>query len=510
MEQKCLKTNVYVNDTLFSDSIEQAIDIDFTLPDYCPDISKIFKCHSVPRISNKSINGKNITIEGNVTLTLLYCDKDGNLSSYEYLYPFSKSFEIQAENAGANICCKIKNEYINCRAVTGRKVDIHGAVGIYIKVFKRSQKEIISDYDDKNIELRREITPATVPVGYCEKYLMIEEEIAIGQGQPQIKNILRCDAVSSVKETKLINDKAVVKGEISVCILYCGENTPNPQSVKTVIPYSQIIDIDGVSDTCECDTKSEIAFFEVKPRISVSGEAKSFSLVSKILLSCEAFCKNEIPIILDAFSKKYQAEIIKNKVPLEKITENISEIYHCKKNITLDEEISSVIDVRCSIQGTTTKFEGLNMIISGTVIVGMILCTINDNAIYTEKPIEFEYKYPVKTETAHLHCEPQIEILSCGYTITGSENIEMHIELEINAAIYEKQVLSLISDLKVDETAQIKHKNKGSMTIYFPSNNECVWDIARIYNASVEEIMLINELDSEKLKAGKMILVPVG
>lgn len=510
MEQKCLKSNVYVKDILFKDSIEQAIDIDFTLPDYCPDISKIFKCHSVPRISSKSINGKTVTLEGNITLTLLYSDKDGNLCSYEYNYPFSKNFEIQNENSGINICCKIKNEYINCRAVTGRKVDIHGAVGIYIKVFRRCCTEIISDYDDKNIELRRSLTPATVPMGYSEKYMVIEEEIAISQGQPQIKNVLRCDAVSTIKETKLINDKAVLKGELSVCILYCAENVSSPQTVKTVIPFSQIIDIEGVTETCECESKSEIAALEIKPRVSVSGETKCFSLTGKVLLSCEAYCKNEIPIILDAFSKKFKTEIVKNKVFLERITTNITERYHCKKKIVLDDEISSVIDVRCSIQDIITKFENSDIIISGTVNAGIIYCTMKDNVICSEKPIEFEYRHPFVSSVKALKCDPQIEILSCSYTITGSDNIEIGIELGINAAVYENEEISVISDLLVDENTQIKHNSNGAMTIYFASNNECVWDIARIYNASVEEIMKINELDSENLKSGKMLLVPVG
>ena len=86
MEQKVLKTNVYVNETIFKENSEVPIDIDFTLPDYCPDISKIFKCHSVPRISSKSINGNMLTVEGSVCITLIYCDKDGKevfLDSYE-------------------------------------------------------------------------------------------------------------------------------------------------------------------------------------------------------------------------------------------------------------------------------------------------------------------------------------------------------------------------------------------------------------------------------------------
>ena len=509
MEQKCLKTSVYLNDTVYSDSAEQAIDVDFTLPDYCPDISKIFKCRAVPRISSKGIEGKNITVEGSVCITILYADKEENLCSYEYMYPFVKNLEMPNECVGANLCCKYKCEYINCRAVTGRKVDIHGAVGIYIKVFKRKCADVISDYDDMNIELRRGVAPATVPMGYAEKYLMVEEEIRIGQSQPIIKNILRYDANTCIKETKVINDKAVVKGELAVSILYCPEGGGNPQSVKTVIPFSQIVDVEGITEICRCDTKSDIAFLEVKPRISGSSETKCFSLTAKILLTCEAFCGNDIAVVLDAFSRKYHTEIVRNKVNFEKITSNISEVYHCKKKIELEENIASVVDLWCNIQSCTTKFENCNMVICGTLVAGMILCNENDNALYYEKPIDFEYKYPVNCELGIPHSEPQLEIISCAYTITSSNCIEIRIELGINAAIYEKREMSLIADMSLDETRLLERKGKSALTVYFPCGNECVWDIARIYNASVDEIMRINNLESEELIAGKMILVPV-
>ncbi len=509
MNDKALKTSVYVNDTVFCDSAEVAIDVDFTLPDYCPDISKIFKCKAVPRISSKGVNGKNINLEGSVCLTLLYCDKDGRLSSYEYQYPFSKNLEMAEECATANIACRIRTEYINCRAVTSRKVDIHGAAGISIKVFKRKCTDIISDFDDDNIELRRGIAPATVPMGYAEKYLIVEEEIKIGEGQPAIKNILRFDANSSVKETKIIKDKAVVKGELTVSILYCAEDIKTPQCVKTVLPFSQIIDVTGITEECLCDTKSEIAFIDVKPRSSVTGENKSFSLTSKLLLTCEAYCSNDIAVVLDAFSRKYQSDIKRNKVCFEKITHNISEVYHCKKNIEMDEDVTSVIDLWCNVQSNTTRFEKENMIICGTIVVGMIVCNSDGNAVYCEKPIDFEYKYPLNTVLNTPHCEPQLEILSCGYTLTSSNNAEIRIELLINAAVYEKRELSLISDMSIDSEHIVERKNKASLIVYFCTDGDCVWNIAQNYNASVDEIMKINSLEKDELTEGKMILVPI-
>ncbi len=509
MEQKELKTNIFSNEIIFSESVEQPIDVDFSLPDYCPDISKIFKCRAVPRISSKGINGRTLTVEGVVCITLIYADRTGELCSFEYQYPFAKNLEMNNECANPNICCKIRCEYINCRAVTGRKVDVHGAVGIFVKVFKKKSCDIISDYDDCTVELKRGVTPATVPMGYAEKYIMIEEDLHLGQGQPAIRSILRCDSNSCIKETKIINGKAVVKGEMSVALLYCPDGGGAPQSLKSNIPFSQIIDVEGMTEACRCDTKSEIAFFEAKPRVNTSGELKCFTVTAKLLLSCEAYCSNDLAVIFDAYSRKYEAEIKKNKVLIDTITSNIGENYSCKKSIELEDDITSVIDLWCNVQSAVTKFENCNMVVYGTLVIGMIVVNKEENSLYVEKPIEFEYKHPVDCNIGTPHSEPQIEIISCSYTITASNRMETNIQLSINAAIYEKKEINLISDITVDSTKQIQRKNKNAMTVYFPNEGETVWDIARNYNASVEEIMRINALDSQNLCSGKMLLVPM-
>ena len=42
---------------LFDGCQEQPLDLDVSLPDYCPDIQRILKCQVVPCISTHSING---------------------------------------------------------------------------------------------------------------------------------------------------------------------------------------------------------------------------------------------------------------------------------------------------------------------------------------------------------------------------------------------------------------------------------------------------------------------
>lgn len=507
--EKFLKSNVYYNDTVISDTAEVPIDVDFTLPDYCPDIAKIFKLITTPYISSKSINGSTLLFEGSLELNLLYADKDGELCSFSYQYPFSKSIEAELDMTGVMPTATIKCDYINCRAVSPRKVDIHGACALNIKVEKRKCCDIVSDYDDANIELKKAVTPATVPIGCTEKYILLEDEIHLGDNQSQIKNVLRNNTAVIVKETKIINGKAVVKGEMAVAILYCAEGARSPQALKTVIPFSQILDIDGINEECECETKASLAFCEIKPKTTVQGECKAFSLTAKILLCANAFCGNDIPIIEDAFSRKYAAEIKRDKICFEKICQTISETQGFKNTVKIEDGISSVIDIWGSIAFVSTKFEDEFIHITASLNCGIVLVCENDNSIYIEKPLELEMKYPLKGNTVPAYCQPQIEIESMGYTILSADSIEIRADLSVNAAIYECREIAVITELSVDESRPITKGGRRAMTIYFPHQDECVWDIARTYNASVEEIMRINGLEDQQLKLGKMLLVPI-
>ena len=46
------------------------------------------------------------------------------------------------------------------------------------------------------------------------------------------------------------------------------------------------------------------------------------------------------------------------------------------------------------------------------------------------------------------------------------------------------------------------------MTVYFADSGEKIWDIARHYYASVDEIKQINQINEDILACDKMILIP--
>ena len=64
-------------EVLYDGSQEQPVDLDISLPDYCPDIQRILKCQVYPRITGRNIIGDRVELEGTYNVKVFYLDAGG-------------------------------------------------------------------------------------------------------------------------------------------------------------------------------------------------------------------------------------------------------------------------------------------------------------------------------------------------------------------------------------------------------------------------------------------------
>ena len=509
MELNILNHEAAYNDKIFSGSGEYSIDNEFTLPDYFPEISKVLKCRVIPRVSMCSVSGQTLNVDGNITVNLIYCSPENEIFGYEQIINFSKAFEIGCDASGAVAESSVKCEYVNCRCMNERKIEVHGAVGIYVSAFKKSVTGIVTDVDNGDVIVRRGLLPATSPVGTGEKSLLIEEELELGQGQPSIRCILKYDAKAVNKECKIISGKVVEKGELNVFVLYCAEHTSSPQIYRNSIPYSQIIDIDGLHENCVCSAKAKVACLEIKPRTSASGETRSFMLTSRLNFRATACCDDDLPVVLDAYSTKYNAEIKTEEIKLEKIQKTLNDTFICKKALDNIGDISSVVDIWCETSVSEAMVNDSILKVIGTMQICVLAIGGNNIPVYIERPVEFEYKYTLEECKKPLGVKAEVITNNVSFNMQSASCIEVSAELCVIADIYTKEKVNLVTDICIDEN-NIKPKNNDSaLIIYYADEGEYLWDIARKYNSSPQEISEINSLQDEILLAKKTLLIPI-
>lgn len=508
MDEKCIKAPFFTVETVFKDTAEVPVDIEFNLPDYYPEISRILKCRAVPRVSSKAVSNRGVTVDGGVTVTVIYADSDNLINSYEYQYPFSKSFETGEETDGAFVSVKAKCEYVNCRAVTERKIDIHGAVGICVSLSSRKSREILCGVDDCNIEVRRRTVPVTEPVSSAEKYTVLEEELEIGTSQPDIKCLVRYDAASVVTECKLLAGKAVVKGNVAVNLVYRGE-TGEIQPFDAVIPFSQLIETGNTDDTLICSASACLAYLEIKPKAGLSEPARTFLLDGKLLISVDVSKSDEIEVISDAYSRKYEAQIKSEEICVNKMLCGIDDTFTCKKEIEFPGEgVSRVLDIWCDVKSESAALSGDCLLVSGSANVGIIAAEGADAPAFFEKSVDYEYRYKLPSCGENLRAEPAVTVKGINYTISSENSMEIRIEMAVCATVYECERIPAVGEVQVNENKPLGDNRRAAMTVYFAEPGESVWDISRRYLADVEKVRRLNGIEQDEVIKRQMILVP--
>ena len=74
-------------------SLEQSVEGDVLLPDYCPDIQRVLCCQLRCLPGESRAEGQRLSISGELRATVLYLSESGALRGVEYKQPFQRQVE---------------------------------------------------------------------------------------------------------------------------------------------------------------------------------------------------------------------------------------------------------------------------------------------------------------------------------------------------------------------------------------------------------------------------------
>lgn len=516
MEYNLNKGKVNINQTILETTAEQPIDIDFTLPDYCPDINKILKCQVEPLIQNRSINGNKLDIEGNIKVRLMYLDEEKQIiRNFNYTSPFSMKVDLKNQNEeiiNPIIYTKENIEYLNCRAISPRRMNINGAFNIDIKIMAKTNREIISSIEDEDIEQKLAKVNVSSVVAETEKTFMISEILELAKDKPPIENIIHSSVNPVLDEAKAIDGKVILKGEADVKIVYQSSIEPDDiEIMQYSVPISQILSLEEVNENCKCQACIKLLNYSMQPKEDSDSNYSLIETEMHFIASIIAFEEKEVTLISDAFSTKYEMQLEHKNVLLDKVEDPLNETVILKEIIETnkDNPISEIIDIYNEFININSSVSDGKIKISGKYNICVLAKDNDKKPIYLEKLAEFAHFIDVSniSDLAKISiCESNPSI---NYRMTSSADIEIKLELKLNITIHNWQSYKCINQATADETQENSKDEDVNLVIYYAQSGENIWDIARKYKTSPESIKAENDINFETLTNNTMLLIPV-
>ena len=196
------------------------------------------------------------TIKGEIPVFVLYVseDEENPMEYYETEIPFSGTTPCNGcnEDMVEDITVGIISKSMEVKPDSDgeeRVLDLEVILELGIKVYEMQEPEILCDVYCPSMEVTPVIQNASyenLVIKNNSKY-RVSDRIMVPENQPKILQICHANGVIKLDDITSEDTELMVEGVIEVNILYISEDDSRPMnSIKGVIPFSQIIELKGM------------------------------------------------------------------------------------------------------------------------------------------------------------------------------------------------------------------------------------------------------------------------
>jgi hypothetical protein len=505
-----------VGETVYDGCQEQPVDLDITLPDYCTDIQRILKCQIYPRITSRSVSGDRLLLEGSFTVKVFYLDAAGtSVRCYDTTDSFSTEIPLKQQADNAQVHAFPRVEYINCRATSPRRLDVHGAFSVCAKVVCMGENEVVGNIEGDDVEQQKSTVTVNRLAGFSQQQFGIDEILELGSGKPPADSIMRSDAFATLQDFKVTAGKLMIRGEVSIKLLYSssGENqNAENQSAETMeytVPFSQMLDCNGVTEDSVCDVRLNVAGLDVQIKNDYSGDKTFFDVQVRLFAGASAYQKCSVTMVNDAYSRKYDLNINSRQKTMENLAELVGDTYVSQNSLTVEgEKISKVVDIWNEMGSVSASVENDRMMFRGKFSLCVLAMNEENKPFYFERLLDFEYGRAYSGGAGNTKSTADVSVAGISYRITGT-GIDVKTELRLSASVYSQIGYKVITEVTADDTRPLERDTTAALCIYYADAGENLWDIARAYRTSEDAIRQENGISGESVENRGMLLVPM-
>ncbi|MDD3193115.1 MAG: DUF3794 domain-containing protein [Oscillospiraceae bacterium] len=509
MEYKLKKDRIAVCETSFDSFTELPVESDLLLPDYCPDIVKVLKCQARPAFSKTEVSGDKCILEGATAITVYYTGEDGQLHSSEHKVDFSKTLELKATPQRPVVFCSIKEDYLNCKAVNQRRVDVRGAFTVTVKILSMAEQEIISAAEGAGLQLSCQPMSSSELVGTAGKKFTVREDLELGVERPPMDYIIRHSEKIRAAEWKVTGGKVIVKGELEIFLEYRPRDGGARQSVSYQLPVSQMLDVEGAGDECLCQVRFELLWSALHPLADADGMTNAASGEFILGVYCMVLREKKALPAIDAYSTQYELQFSQKPASLLQVLEGLPQAFELEQAAQLPDYLKETMDFWCETGALSVLAQEQVLLISGKLRYCMLGLDADGTPAYFEQIQEVAQEYPLAVRADGYLPQLSVAAEDCQYEIQEKNKLKCRCRLKVDGIILAVKPASFITGIKLDETREKKREDQSAMTIYYADAGENIWSIAKRYNTSIMAVMEENGLEDEILQEKRIVLIPM-
>lgn len=488
---------------------------EYLIRDSHPDVQKILSVDSVARVTNKEILADKIVVEGQLEYNIIYLTKSDDETSRAESVIVSEKFANYLELNGGehSLLCEVECgiEHIDATIINERKVAVEGILNLNWEVYKKEEFEYVKEIQgSEDIQLLRKDEEINQVKGNKMLELIGKSTMKVTMDKPEIDKILKCNLSLNKKEIKLGEDKVYLGAYCNIEVLYVGKNVNEVYKLEDNVYLSKEEEIVGINADMINTLNLQVSNNQCSVNVDDLGEERIVNIEFIVKGNVKVYSKEKINMIKDAYSINSNLELkkIENEVGTVEGTNSAESII--KENLSFDGDfnVMQVLSSSGMVCITDKVVENGRVKVTGVANVSILFRKDDDSEFIGVCKGEIPYNATIDVKDAKEGMESIVKahIENIDAVIEGN-TIGVRISIVLSAKVCDKAKKLWIVDLEQNKDEVIE--KKSSATIYMLGKDDSLWNLAKKYKCTIEQLLRINELENEEvINPGERIIIP--
>ncbi len=513
-----IKKEIRTNNHKAEKQVQLTIDEDFNVPDTKQDIDKIITSRGQVVIDDTEPMVDRLRVRGHVSYRILYsvAKVEGELDAMEGSVPFEEMINVDdlLPSYDTSVSCEIED--LNITMIHSRKVEVKGLIQMKIDVTEQDVLEGAEGIENGDgIQCLYKKVPYTRTVADQRDVFRVREMVPIPQNKPNIRRMIWYCATLNDVETKPLDNKIDIRGELEVFLIYRAEEQMPIQYLNLDIPFSGEVECVGSMEGMTADIGVNLGETQLNVEPDEDGEERVLNLEANLELAIRIYQEEELDLLGDMFSTSACIQVETEQFDYESLLTRNNAKTRIVERIKRKENQAGILQV-CYVEGTVkvddirTTEEGV--VVDGAVEVRLLYIAEDDTRPMNSMTGYLPFTYLVEAKNLSpdtiFHITPTLEQISS--IMLGSDEVEIKAVMNLSIIAFVRKQCPVIVDMSVAEIDYEKMNQLAGIIGYMVQEGDTLWTIAKRYFTSIDSIRKVNQLERDELSPGQKLVIVKG
>ncbi len=511
-----IRKNVHMNKIKANVFTQITLEDDFNVPDVKADIDEIITDSGKIVIDSIRVNNQKVSLKGKLAFAVLYgCFNDDRLLHNMFgEISIDEAVNMEGIRDTDSVSVKCEIEDLSIGIINSRKISVKAIIGIKIIAEDIYDAQPVVDIvSEGKIDCLKKDFDISQLVIFKKDIFRIKDEVDLPANKLNMSQILweKLDVRSIT--TRLVNGRVDMSGELQLFVLYEAEEESAPvQWIESIVPFNGSVQMPECTEDMIADISTNVSNTTVAIKPDYDGEQRVIEFEMVLDLNIKIYSEERITIISDVNSvtEKLNPKFVQSRMN-SLLMKNISKCKVADK-IKLDSEKGHIMQLCCS--NGSVKIDEVSTVndcimVEGVVDIDLMYISSDDRLpVCMAKEI---IPFSQTVEAAGVNSEsivtirPSLEQLNANMAGNNEIEVKGYVALDcLVSSVFSEELIEAVEQTEFD-MAEIR--KSPCIVGYKVQKGDTLWKIAKKYYTSVESLRAMNDLRTDEINEGDMLLV---